>query len=101
MELNERERAKIVAEECLRMETRKEYMRVNIGGMRGMCPWGGGRGMHGFHGCCHGGFVLLRLLFLGLALFGLYSLWHHTPCGHSFGGDGAPRAATVQVAPVQ
>lgn len=99
MELNEKERAKIVAEECLRMETRKEYMRLNIGDMRGMCPWGGGRGFHGFHGRCHGGFVLLRFLVLALALFGLYSLWHPTPSGRSFGTDVAPRAA--QAIPAQ
>jgi hypothetical protein len=99
MELNEKERAKIVAEECLRMETRKEYLRLNIGDMRGMCPWGGGRGFNGFHGRCHGGFVLFRFLVLALALFGLFSLWHHTTCRQSFGGDSAPHAA--QAVPAQ
>ncbi len=101
MELDEKERGKIVAEEKLRMETRKEYMRENIGGLRGMGPWGGGRGFHGFHGHCHGGFVLLRFLFLGLALFGLYSLWHSTACGRSFGGDVAPHAVAAQMVPAQ
>jgi hypothetical protein len=99
MELNEKERGRIVAEEKLRMDTRKEYMQEHLGGPRGMCPWGGGRGIHGFHGHCHGGFVLLRLLVLGLALFGLYSLWHSTPCGRPYGGEVAPRAA--QAVPAQ
>ena len=85
MELNEQEKEKIVAEEKLRMETRKEFFKENFGGggmWRGR--WGGyGHGCHGMR-CGGGGF--LKGILLALLVIGLFHLWHR-PC-YNYGAPG-------------
>ena len=82
MELNEQDKERIVAEEKLRMETRKEFFKENFGGMHGWHGrWGGGWHGNGCHGYrCGGGFF--KALILVAVLFGLCHLWHHTACGY-------------------
>ena len=84
MELNEQDKERIIAEEKLRMETRKEFFKENFGGMGWRGRWGGGWHGYGCHGYrCGGGFF--RILVLGLVIFGLCHLWHrgaYGPCGY-------------------
>ncbi len=82
MELNEQDKERIIAEEKLRMETRKEFFKDNFGGMGWGGRWGGGWHGYGCHGYrCGGG--LFKVLVLGLAIFGLCHLWHRGgPCGY-------------------
>jgi hypothetical protein len=100
MELNEQDKERIIAEEKLRMETRKDYFKENFGGMRGMGRWGGGWHGYGCHGYrCGGG--LFKILILGLVIFGACHLWHRPYCGGYPGyyGSPAPQAAPAPPAP--
>jgi hypothetical protein len=93
MELSQDEKDRIIAEEKLRMETRKEFFKENFG----HGGWGGHwRG--GWRGGCYGhrcGGGLFKVLVLGLVIFGLCHLWHR-PCFYGNGcyyGAPAPQAA--------
>jgi hypothetical protein len=77
MEFGQEEKERIVAEEKLRMETRKEYFKENFGGMGWGHRWGGH--WHGCHGRCGGGF--LKALVLILVIAALFHFWHGAPCG--------------------
>jgi len=81
MELNEQDKERIVAEEKLRMETRKEYFKEHFGGMHGMGRWGGGWHGYGCHGYRCGGFGFFKGLLLAAVIFGFFHLWHHPYCG--------------------
>lgn len=102
MELNEQEKERIVAEEKLRMETRKEFFKENFGGGR----WGGGwHGGYGCHGYRCGGFGFFKALLLVVVLFGLFHLWHRPYCGAYPGYYGypypAPQSAPAPQPPVK
>ena len=99
MELNEQDKERIIAEEKLRMETRKEFFKENFGGMHGPGGWGSPwRG--GWHGYRCGGFGFFKGLFLALVIFGLFHLWHHPYCGTYPGYYyGAPAYPAPQSAP--
>ena len=102
MELNEQDKERIVAEEKLRMETRKEFFKENFGGMRGMGRWGGGWQGYGCHSHrCGGG--IFKVLILGLVIFGLCHLWHRPYCGGypSTYGSPAPQSAPAPQPPVK
>jgi hypothetical protein len=88
MELNEQEKERIIAEEKLRMETRKDFFKENFG--RG--GWVGG----GCHGGCHR-FGFLKCLFIAAAIFAVCHFWHRPYCdGPGYYGGNAP---TQQTAP--
>jgi hypothetical protein len=99
MELNEQDKERIVAEEKLRMETRKDYFKENFGGMHGMGRWGGG--WHGYGGHCYryGGFGFLKGLLIVVAIFALFHLWHRPYCGWGPGYYGYPAYPAPQSAP--
>lgn len=104
MELNEQDKERIVAEEKLRMETRKEFFKENFGGMHG--GWGGWRG--GCHGYGHrcGGFGFIKGLVLALVIVGLFHLWHRPFCGYGYPGYygypyPAPQSAPAPQPPVK
>ncbi len=76
MELNEKDKERLLAEEKYRMEIRKDMMKERFGhwGRGGSCCGGG-------CGCGHrGGFF--KLLFLGIALFAVLHCFHW--CGGRF-----------------
>jgi hypothetical protein len=97
MELNEQEKERIIAEEKLRMETRKDFFKENFGGG----GWGGrfrggwvGRGCHG--GGCHRFGFLKCLLIVGI-IFAVCHFWHRPYCdGPGYYNENAP---TQQTAP--
>ncbi len=93
MELDSKEKDRIIAEEKLRMETRKEYMKEHFGGM-------GWRGRHmGWNGgCCHRGMGFLRGLVLVAALVAIFHCWHRGPYGGPCGYY--PPAGPYQAPPV-
>lgn len=91
MELNEQDKERIIAEEKLRMETRKEFFKENFGGMGWHGRWGSRWHGYGCHG--HHGFGLFKILVLGLAIFGLCHLWHGPTCGWGPGYYGYPPPA--------
>ncbi len=98
MELNEQDKERIIAEEKLRMETRKEFFKENFGGMRGMGRWGGGWNGYGCHGHrCGGG--IFKVLILGLVIFGLCHLWHRPYGCWGPGYYGVPAYPAPQAAP--
>jgi hypothetical protein len=103
MELNVKEKERIIAEEKLRMETRKEFFKENFGGMGWRGRWGGGWHGYGCHGYRCGGFGLFKVLILGLVIFGLCHLWHRAPCGAYPGyyGNPASQAAPAPQPPVK
>jgi len=84
MELNEQDKERIIAEEKLRMETRKDFFKENFGGMHGWGRWGGGWHGYGCHGYRCGGFGLFKILVLGLVIAGLCHFWHR-PCYGPYG----------------
>ncbi len=76
MELNEQDKERIIAEEKLRMDIRREFFKENFGRM-GWHSYGHG----GF--CGYGrpwGFGLFKALVLGLALFALFQWGRHSHC---------------------
>ncbi len=88
MELSQEEKDRIVAEEKLRMETRKEFFKDHFGGM----GWRGGWGHHSYYGHgCHRGFGFVKGLLLAAVIFGIFHLWHH-PCGPYYGYACPPAA---------
>ncbi len=96
MELNEQEKERIVAEEKLRMETRKEFFKENFGrggwGMRFRGGWHGG--CYG-GGCCHRGGILKCLLIVAV-IFAACHFWHGPYCaGQGYYGCQAPAAQTA------
>lgn len=96
MELNEQDKERIVAEEKLRMETRKEFFKENFGGMHGWGRWGGGWHGYGCHGYrCGGGFGLFKVLVLGLVVFGLFHLFHRPCYGPYYGYGYCPPAQSA------
>lgn len=107
MELNEQDKERIVAEEKLRMETRKEFFKEHFGGPHGWGGWRGGwhgAGCHGYGYRCGGGFF--KGLLLVVVLFGLFHLWHRPFCG--YGAPGyygysypAPQSAPAPQPPVK
>jgi hypothetical protein len=88
MELNEQEKERIIAEEKLRMETRKDFFKENFG--RG--GWGGHwmhRGGYGYYGCHRFGF--LKVLVIAGVIFSVCHFWHRPYCdGGYYGGYQAP-----------
>ncbi len=76
MELNEQEKERIIAEEKLRMETRKEFFRENFGRGGWGGPWRGGWHGYGCHGYRCGGFGVLKGILLALLIVGLFHMWH-------------------------
>jgi hypothetical protein len=87
MELSQEEKDRIVAEEKLRMETRKEFFKENFG--RHGWGWRGGWQGHGCHRPCGGGFV--KVLVIALIIFAACHFWHNS-CGYGmpYYGYGAP-----------
>jgi hypothetical protein len=100
MELNEEEKGRIVAEEKLRMETRKDFIKEHFG--QGGCggPWRAGWHGYGCHGHRCGGFTLFKILILALVIFGICHLWHRPYCGWNPGYYGYPPAVAPQTAPM-
>lgn len=96
MELSQEEKDRIVAEEKLRMETRKDFLKDNFGGM-GRGPWGGGHGCGHGYGCHRFGF--LKGLLIIVLLFGLFHFWHRPFCGGYPGYYGYPAYPAPQMAP--
>jgi len=102
MELNEQEKERIIAEEKLRMETRKEFFKENFGG-----PWRGhwGGGWHGY-GCHRSwGFGIFKALILALIIVGLFHCWHR-PCygpyyGYGYCPPSAPQSAPAPQPPIK
>jgi len=95
MELSQDEKDRIIAEEKLRMETRKEFFKENFGHGRWGGRWRGGwqgRGCHYHYG---GGFV--KILLVALVVFAACHFWHHD-CWPGYGYYGAP-AYPMQQAP--
>ena len=94
MEFSQEEKDRIVAEEKLRMETRKDYLQEHFGGMGCHGHRWGGR-WHGCHGRC-GGFI--RALILILVVAALFHFWRGSsscgPCGYN-----APAQYQSQTAP--
>ncbi len=87
MELNQEEKDRIIAEEKLRMETRKDYVKEHFEGP-GCC--GRRWGWHG-HGCHrHGFWGFMRLLVILLVLGAVFHWWH-------FGGACQTNQPTGQV----
>lgn len=104
MELNEQDKDRIIAEEKLRMETRKEFFKEHFGGMHGMGRWGGGWHGYGCHGYRYGEFGLFKVLILAAVIFGLFHLWHRPYCGYpSYYGYPypAPQSAPAPQPPVK
>jgi len=104
MELNEQDKERIIAEEKLRMETRKEFFKENFGRGGWGGPWRGG--WHGYG--CHRPFGLgiFKVLVLGLVLFGLCHLWHRLygcwgPGYYGYPAYPAPQAAPPPQAPAK
>lgn len=87
MELSQEEKDRIVAEEKLRMETRKEFFKDHFGGM----GWRGGWGHYGY-GHCHRGFGFMKGLLIAAVIFGIFHFWHH-PCYAPYYGYACPPAA--------
>ncbi len=87
MPITEEEKQYIIEEETLRFETKKKLMQEEFGrwGHRGM-GWGG----HGHCGRHYWGFGFMKVLILGLAIFGLFHLFHGRACGWQPGYYGAP-----------
>ena len=79
MELNEQDKERIIAEEKLRMETRKEFFKEHFGGGHWGGPWCGSWASHGCHGYRCGGFGFFKGLLLAAVIFGLFHMWHR-PC---------------------
>ncbi|SRR5579871_5205477 len=105
MELNEQDKERIIAEEKLRMETRKEFFKEHFGGMRGPggwgSPWRGGWHGYGCHGYRCGGFGLFKGLVLAAVIFGLFHLWHRPYCGGYPGYYGYPYPAPQSAPAIQ
>jgi hypothetical protein len=102
MELNEQDKERIIAEEKLRMETRKEFLKENFGGGHGWGRWGGGWHSHGCHGYRCGGFGLFKALILAAVIFGLFHLCHRPYCGYpGYYGYPAPQSAPAPQPPVK
>lgn len=99
MELNEQEKERIIAEEKLRMETRKEFLKENFGGMHGWGRWRGGWQGYGCHGYRCGGFGFFKALLLVLVVFGLFHLWHRPCFGPTSGYGYYPPAASSAPVP--
>jgi hypothetical protein len=92
MELNEQEKERIIAEEKLRMETRKEFLKENLGKEGCGMPFRGGwygRGCYG--GGCHRFGFLKCLLIAAVIVFAVCHFWHHNYCGGPgyYGGNPA------------
>lgn len=103
MELSQEEKDRIIAEEKLRMETRRDFVKEHFGGFHGMGHWRGEWRGYGCHGH-HLGFGFLRILVLALAIFGLFHLCHRQACGWAPGNNGyiaspAPQSAPALQAP--
>ena len=84
MELSQDEKDRIIAEEKLRMDTRRDYLKDQFG-ERG---WHGrhmGGCWHG-HGCCGRGWGFLRALVVILLLAAAFHCWRgdffRGPCGY-------------------
>jgi hypothetical protein len=98
MELNEQEKERIIAEEKLRMETRKEFFKENFGrgGWGGHMPFRGawyGRGCYG-GGCHRVGF--LKVLVIAGVIFAACHFWHRPYCdGSYYGGYQVPAQQTA------
>ncbi|HEY5038018.1 MAG TPA: hypothetical protein VIJ93_02990 [bacterium] len=91
MELTEKEKERIAAEEKYRMELRNDRMKEYAGW--GRCGHGGG--CYGGH-CHRGGWF--KLVFLGLAIFAFCHWCHHSYNG-ACGYGSNPPAASVPAAP--
>ena len=86
MELTDKEKERIVAEEKARLEARAEFMHEHWHGCGG-----------GWHGR-HRGFGLFKLLFLGAVLFAAFHCWHrpYGSCGgYGYGAPVPPPAASA------
>ncbi len=101
MPITEEEKQYIIEEETLRFETKKKLMQEEFG------KWGrfGGPGM-GWHGYgCHRrfwGFGFLKVILLGLAVYGLVHLIHSRPCAGGACYYGAPaQSAPAPQAPAK
>lgn len=99
MELNEQDKERIIAEEKLRMETRKEFFKENFSGMGWHHRWGGGWHGYGCHGYRCGGFGFFKIVLLALVIFGLCHLWRGPACGWGPGYYGYPPVSAPQSAP--
>src|ERR1700722_16081724 len=77
MELSQEEKDHIIAEEKLRMETRKEFLKENFG--HGGYGWRGGWHSYGCHRRCGGG--LFKVLAVVAIIFVACHFWHHSYCG--------------------
>jgi len=88
MELSQEEKDHIIAEEKLRMETRKEFLKENFG--HGGYGWRGGWHSYGCHRRCGGG--LFKILAVVAIIFAACHFWHHSYCGGApyYYGYGAP-----------
>ncbi len=90
MPITEEEKQYIIEEETLRFETKKKLMQEEFGrwGHHGM-GWGGRCGHR------YWGFSFMKVLILGLAIFGLFHLFHGRACGWQPGcyNNPAPQSA--------
>jgi len=111
MELNEQEKERIIAEEKLRMETRKEFFKENFGrgGWMGHLPgmlFRGGSFRGGWYGGgCYGGgchrFGFLKVLVIAGVIFAACHFWHRPYCeGPGYYG-GYPATAQQAAPPVK
>jgi|ERR1700722_19769860 hypothetical protein len=95
MPITEEEKQYIIEEETLRFETKKKLMQEEFGhwGRHGM-GWGG-------HGCHrrYWGFGFMKVLVLGLAIFGFIHLLHGSACGWNHGYYGAPAPQSAPAVP--
>jgi len=87
MELSQEEKDRIIAEERLRMEARKEFIRENFG--HGGWGWRGGWRGYGCHRPCGGG--IFKVLVIALVIFAVCHFCHNS-CGTGmpYYGYGAP-----------
>ncbi len=97
MELSQEEKERIIAEEKLRMETRKDFLMNNFGQGGWGGHWRGGWYGHGCRRHCGGGFF--KVLLVALIVFAACHFWHHSCMnGPGYYGYGAP-ACPAQSAP--
>jgi hypothetical protein len=97
MELSQEEKDRIIAEEKLRMQTRKEFFQENFGHGRWGGPWRGGWGGYGCHRHCGGGFF--KVLLIALVVFAACHFWHNGCMNNPCYGYGAPAYQIQQQAP--
>jgi hypothetical protein len=98
MELSQKEKDRIIEEEKLRLETRKEYLKDNLEGMGCGNKFGGGCGCGCHHRCGHWGF-LKGIIWL-VVIVALFHFWRWSPgCGSNGYCPSAQPQAPAAMAP--